>query len=116
MIAACHCINRRKQSGSAFSMNAAIDAGSVTFEGDRLKVYEDAGSSGLKVFRKFCGNCGSPVVSDVQAFAGLLFVKAGTLDDPSWVNPGAEIWCASKLQWANLANDLPKIAGNPPGS
>ena len=93
MVAACHCTHCRKQSGTAFSMNVAVAAESVKISGDTLKTYEDVGTSGLKVLRKFCGNCGSPIASDVKAFAGLLFLKAGTFDDPSWVTPGAEIWC-----------------------
>ncbi|MEZ5738852.1 MAG: GFA family protein [Burkholderiaceae bacterium] len=95
-------------------MNLAVPAETVTFEGDAPKVYEDTGASGLKVLRKFCANCGSPLVSDVKAFSGLLFIKAGTLDDPGWVRPGAEIWCDSKLGWATLGSELPKMPGNPP--
>ena len=114
MVAACHCTHCRKQSGTAYSMNIAVPAASVKLSGDALKTYVDAGTSGLKVLRNFCGNCGSPIASDIEAFPGLLFLKAGTLDDPSWVKPGAEIWCDSKLSWATLGSDLPSMPGNPP--
>lgn len=114
MIAACHCSHCRKQSGSAFSMNIGVPANSVTLSGDSLKVYKDKGASGEDVLRHFCGNCGSPIFSDVKAADGLYFIKVGTLDDSSWVVPGIELWCDSKVAWGTLNDDVPKISQNPP--
>ncbi len=114
MIAACHCTHCRKQSGSAFSVNIGVPASSVTITGDSLKTYEDIGTSGKPVLRNFCGNCGSPIFSDIKATDGLYFIKVGTLDDSSWVVPGAEIWCDSKVSWGALDESLPKMPQNPP--
>lgn len=114
MIAACHCPHCRKQSGSAFSVNIGVPADSVTISGDSLKTYSDKGASGEAVLRKFCGDCGSPILSDITAADGLFFLKVGTLDDSSWVVPGAEIWCDTKVSWGSLSDDLPKMPANPP--
>lgn len=114
MIVACHCTHCQKQSGSAFSMNIGVPGDSVTVTGESFRTYEDTGASGQPILRKFCGNCGSPILSDVKAAGGLYFIKAGTLDDTSWVTPSAEIWCDSKASWGALDDGLPEMPGNPP--
>lgn len=114
MTAACHCTHCQKQTGTEYSVIVSVPADSVSVEGDSLKTYEDTGTSGISVLRKFCGNCGSPVLTDVKAYEGLLFLKAGTLDDPSVVQPGVEIWCDSKIGWGNLGDEIAKVPGNPP--
>lgn len=115
MVATCHCTHCQKQSGSSFSVNLGVPAGSVTLSGDALKIYEDKGTdSGVPMLRKFCSNCGSPILSEVLAAGGLNFIKAGTLDDSSWVVPGAEIWCESKVSWGTPPADSPQMPGNPP--
>lgn len=114
MTAACHCTHCRKQSGTAFSVVIAVPAETVTITGNTLKSYTDMGSSGFPMERKFCGNCGSPILSEPLDTSGLYFIKAGTLDDSSWIKPSAEIWCDSKVSWAALPEALPKIPQNPP--
>ena len=115
MVALCHCTHCRKQSGSAFSMNVGLRADQLQITGDSLATYEDSGSSGMQVLRRFCRNCGSPIVSDVKSMPGMVFVKAGTLDDAGWVQPAVQIWGASKLPWATIPPGLPELPGNPPG-
>lgn len=115
MVVACHCAHCQKQSGSAFSMNLGIPTDQLSVTGESLATYGDQGSSGMPVLRKFCRNCGSQLFAEAKAFPGVLFVKAGSLDDASWVAPTAQIWCASRQPWATLANDLPQIPGNPSG-
>ena len=114
MTVACHCKNCQKQSGTAFSVVLAVPADSLEVTGDSLRTYEETGESGQPVHRKFCGTCGSPIISDVTALEGMLFIKAGTLDDASWVAPASEIWCESKVSWSKLSDDLPQVPGNPP--
>ena len=76
----CHCSHCQRQAGTAFSIIIGIDRKSLHISGD-LKCYEDIGNSGKPVYRKFCGNCGSPIISDVRASPDLLFIKAGTIDN-----------------------------------
>lgn len=116
MVALCHCTHCQKQSGSAFSMNVGVPAAEFRVDGDSISTYEDTGSSGMPVFRRFCRNCGSPIFSDVKSVPGLLFVKAGTLDDASWVKPGIQLWGASRQPWATIDPAVPLVPGNPPAS
>ena len=114
IVAACHCKDCQKQTGTAYSIVMGVPTDSVSMESGTPKSFETTGTSGLPVLRKFCGDCGSPILTDVKAIEGLLFIKGGTLDDTSTVEVGAEIWCDSKAGWAILPEALPKIPGNPP--
>ena len=65
MTAVCHCSHCQTQTSSAFSILVAVPKGSLRIEGKPLRAYETQGESGQPIIRKFCPNCGSPVVSDV---------------------------------------------------
>lgn len=115
MVATCHCTHCQKQSGSAFSVNIAVPKESVSLSGESLREFEDTGTaSGVPMLRKFCSACGSPILSEVLAAGGMNFIKAGTLDDNSWVVPGAEIWCDSRVDWGTVSAEAPKMPANPP--
>jgi len=51
----------------------------------------------------FCGACGTYVWSRYRVVPGdCLFVRAGTLDDPSAVKPDVHIFTRSKVPWLAL--------------
>src|SRR5689334_14024328 len=58
-----------------------------------LKTYADQGDSGKAVNRRFCPDCGSPIITEAEALPDLVIIKAGTLDDTSWLKPTTEIYC-----------------------
>jgi len=114
MVAVCHCASCQKNTGSAFSMNLGVPEDSVTFTGDSLATYADrAGASGKPFYRRFCSRCGSPISGHGEAYAGIVFLKGGTLDDPSWLTPDAHIWCAEKQPWVTLGEEVAQMPGNP---
>ena len=104
--AVCHCSHCQRQSGSAFSVNVIALEGQLSVSGT-LGTYEETGESGDDVFvrRRFCGSCGSPIVSEMVK-TGLIAVKAGTLDERDEVAPTVEVWCVDRQPWV----DLPGIA------
>lgn len=116
MTAVCHCTHCQRQSGTAFSVNVGLPAGSLELQGDQPVTYRDQGTSGLAVMRHFCGKCGSPILSVVEAMPGMDFLKAGTLDDTAWLQPAVAIWCDSAQPWVQLGGEMAKFPGNPPPS
>ena len=102
---ACHCANCQKESGSAFSVNLGFPAQAVSIRG-RLKTYLDQGDSGRPVLRRFCPNCGSSMLSEIQLDPGVAIIKAGTLDDRSIVRPQRHIFCDSRQGWFGLPDDV----------
>jgi hypothetical protein len=110
--AVCHCKNCQKQAGTSSSVVVAIPASAFSVTGP-MKTFEDTGDSGKPVHRNFCPDCGSPITSVVDAMPGLTFIKAGTLDDPSWLKPTMEVYCDSAQPWITYAGGLQKFAKMP---
>jgi hypothetical protein len=100
MIATCSCRNCQKQAGSALSVIAMVAQSSMELSGT-LSTYEDKGESGDAVFRKFCGKCGSPILTEVPSASaqGIAIIKAGTLDNSTDVQPSLHYWTCSAPSW-----------------
>ena len=114
MTAICHCENCQRQTGTAFSIIVAVPEDSITFQqDDTLTEYIDHSASGKKVWRKFCQNCGSPILSLVENTPGLGIIKAGTLNDTSWLNPTIEFWCESSQPWLEFGDQMTQYDKNP---
>jgi hypothetical protein len=109
--ATCQCSNCQKQAGSALSIISLVRSDTLEVTGE-LTVYEDKGDSGGTVFRKFCGKCGSPIISDIPAMEaqGIRIIKAGTLDDRSGLNPQAHYYCDSGQDWMVLPEGGARMA------
>lgn len=98
MTAVCHCTHCQKQSGGVFSTNLVVPESDFSQQGE-TKVYQDTGDSGQAVYRHFCGDCGSPILSKVAAMPGLCMVKVGTLDDFSGITPAIEVYTDHAAAW-----------------
>lgn len=112
LTAVCHCSHCQKQTGTSFSILVGVPNEALSIQGD-LKTFLDTGTSGKPVHRKFCPECGSPIVSVVDEVPGLSFIKAGTLDDTNWLKPTVEIWCRSAQPWVTLSEDTRKSDTSP---
>ena len=112
----CHCKNCQKQAGTAFSIVVAVPKPAFSVVG-ALKTYTDHGDSGKAVSRQFCPDCGSPILSEVEVMPDVAIIKAGTLDDTSWLQPTMEIYCDSAQPWVKLGGDMKRFAKmpGPPG-
>jgi hypothetical protein len=109
----CHCRNCQKQAGSAFSINVAVPKQALSIKGT-LKTYADKGDSGKAVSRRFCPDCGSPIISEAEALPDVVIIKAGTLDDTSWLNPTTEIFCDSAQPWVQLGGGMQRFSKSRP--
>lgn len=101
--AVCHCDHCQRQSGGAFSVNLVAHESQLSVSGE-LSTYEDRGEHGdaVYVLRRFCGSCGSPVVSALTGREGVIAVKAGLLDDKRSVTPTVQVWCEHRQPWVDL--------------
>ena len=103
MVGTCHCKHCQRQAGSAFSILVAVPRDGLTFEGT-LTQYDDDSASGNPVYRKFCGTCGSPVFTETPGgdAQGMMFIKAGTLDESKDLIPTVHFWTSSAQDWVIL--------------
>lgn len=108
LTAICHCSHCQRQSGSAFSVIAAVAKNSFSQTGE-CKVYFDKGDSGNSVERHFCEDCGSPIYSLSEALPEMVLIKAGTLDDCSTLKPEIEVFCSSKIPFSPFLENTQKF-------
>ncbi len=97
----CHCTECQAQSSSAFGMSLRVMASGVEFEGNYNSYLRDEGNP-LAVEGIFCPNCGTRVVHQDRGEDSGSSVKAGTLDDKSWLKPVGHIWASSAQKWLVL--------------
>src|SRR5689334_5414167 len=97
--AICHCTHCARQGGSLFSMICGVPAANFRITRGEMTVYRDTADSGNTVERKFCNTYGSPIISDVHAMPGMVFVKAGTLDDWRRFRPTLEVYRSRTAEW-----------------
>ena len=109
----CHCTDCQRSTGSAFATFCLVPEASFRTSSGTPRFYGVTGTSGGNVERGFCGDCGSPLFSRVAMAPGFLFVKAGALDDASWISPASSFWGASAQPWATPASGLAVHEGNP---
>ena len=76
--------------------------------------YESIADSGNRMHRRFCPMCGVHLFSQAETRPHLIFVRAGTLDDPEIAQPAATIWTASAPSWACIDESLPSWEGQAP--
>ena len=99
--AACHCTDCQRQTGNPFSAIVGVPRDAFEVEGDSIATYTTTGDDhGGDTDRSFCSTCGSPVFSNAAVMPEVTFVKAGSLDDASWLQPVAEAWTSSAQPWS----------------
>src|SRR4030081_3252759 len=79
-IGVCHCKNFQKD------VVVAVPQSAVSIQGSP-RTYTSKGDSGMDYVRRLCPNCGSKILSEPAALPGIAALRAGTLDDNSWVKP-----------------------------
>ena len=107
----CHCRDCQYASGGAFSTIVVVATNALEMKGE-LSGFTVTADSGNQLTRKFCPNCGTPILSELHSQPNLMVLKAGTLDDPSWLKPSFSIWTASGQPWSEEIHELPKFAKN----
>ena len=76
--------------------------------------HSSVAESGNLMLRRFCASCGTPLFSVAEARPHLIFVRAGTLDDPEVARPAMTIWTEEAPTWACIDARIPSIEGQPP--
>lgn len=103
----CHCRDCQRQVGSAFVVNALIEADRIEVEGAGPEPVSMPTESGRPhdVYR--CAVCQTALWSDYGRRPSLRFVRVCTLADPAALAPAAHIFTRSKLPWVNLPEEVP---------
>ncbi len=109
-MAACHCKECQRQSGSAFGMSMPVKTDSLKVTGLTKQVTRTA-DSGNEVAGVFCPECGVRIFHALKSAQDVVSLKPGTLDDTSWLRPGAFIWMKSAQGWVPVPDDVKALEG-----
>jgi hypothetical protein len=105
-VSACHCLNCKKRSGSAFAVQARWPSAQVQIEGTS-KTFVKVADSGNRATFHFCPDCGSDVYYAIDGkFDDLVAIPLGAFDDPYFATPGFSVWEERKHDWVELVGDL----------
>ncbi len=108
----CHCTDCQKMTGSGKATILFVPTEALTINED-YKTYTVTGTDGSHVTRGFCPECGSQVISFVEEMQAVKFIKAGTLDDSSWVTVESSFWGSSAQPWSPVDDSVPSFTRNP---
>jgi len=95
------------------TVNVCFPSEAVAVKGE-LREFPLVADSGNPMLRRFCPQCGTHVFTSTTARPHLVFVRAGTLDDPELAHPAMTIWTRSAPSWACFDERIPKVEGQPP--
>ena len=108
----CHCIDCQKSTGSGKATILMLPSKAIKMEGE-LKFHTTTTASGRNMNRGFCRECGSPVLSFIEEMPEVKFVKAGSLDDSSWLKIDSSFFSSSAHSWSPIDEDIPSFTHNP---
>jgi hypothetical protein len=103
----CHCRDCQRQTGSAFVINALIEADRVEVLSGPPHAVTVPTDSGRPHIIQRCQTCQIAVWSHYGGGTRLSFVRVGTLDDSAAFAPDVHIFTRSKLPWVRLPDGVP---------
>jgi len=107
----CHCRWCQRETGSAFALNAAIEASEVTLLRGSPEQVDTPSNSGKGQFISRCPHCKLALWSNYSGAGNSLhFVRVGTLDEPDHLPPDVHIFTASKQPWVILPPQTPAFS------
>jgi hypothetical protein len=101
LVYTCHCRDCQRLTSSAFSLGIVVSEAGFRVSGVEPRPLQRMPDSGRLNTRLVCPECGSWVYSPPRD--GVIRVRAGTLDDTSWLRPTRHIWTRSKQPWVSFA-------------
>lgn len=106
----CHCRWCQRETGSAFVMNAMIEADRVRILAGAPEIVLAPSESGKGQRIARCPACRIALWSHYAGGGDTFrFVRVGSLDDPDRFPPEVHIFTASKQPWVILPPDVPAV-------
>lgn len=106
----CHCTWCQRESGSAFALNAMIEADRVELTAGEVEPIDtpSASGKGQKIWR--CPECKVAIWSNYAGSGDKVrFMRVGTLDNPAAMPPDIHIFTSTKQPWVVLPEGTPAV-------
>jgi hypothetical protein len=112
LVYTCHCKDCQRLTSSAFSLGIIVAESALLLSGVEPRPLQRMADSGRTNTRLVCPECGCWVCSPPRD--GVARVRAGTLDDTSWLRPTRHIWTRSKQPWVTFGEGDQVFEAQPP--
>jgi hypothetical protein len=107
----CHCRWCQRETGTAFALNAMIEADRVELLAGEVETVNTPSNSGKGQKISRCPRCRIAVWSNYAGAGDAAhFVRVGTLDEPDRMPPDIHIFTMSKQPWVALPAGTPAVA------
>ena len=104
-VSACHCLDCKKRSGSAFAVQARWPVEQFQSAGTS-KTWIQRADSGNRITHHFCPECGAGLFYMIEnKFDGLIAIPLGAFDDPYFVAPKFSVWEERKNDWVEILGE-----------
>ena len=101
----CNCTDCQTASGSAFALNMPILTKDFHVLQGEPKGWRRPSPTGADVTSWFCGDCGGRIYGERAGRPETINIRAGTLDDTTWLVPIAHMFMRSAQSWTLPAAD-----------
>lgn len=108
----CHCTWCQRETGSAFVLNALIEAKELSLSAGDLDQVATPSNSGQGQTICRCKKCKVALWSYYSGLGSdMAFLRVGTLDYPELCPPDIHIFTSTKLPWISLNDGIPAVPG-----
>jgi hypothetical protein len=112
LVYTCHCTHCQRITSSAFSIGITVPETAFRLSGIEPRPLQRIADSGRTNTRWVCPECAVWLASPPRD--GLIRIRAGTLDDTSWLTPTRHIWTRSKQPWVTFPEGDEIFPAQPP--
>lgn len=109
----CHCTVCQTQTTSAFSLVMPVLRTDFELLCGEPAAWARETPSGKVVPQRFCRDCGTRVFTEPPGGPHSLTLRAGTLDDTSWLHPIAAYWTRSAQPWVVIDPEVLRYETQP---
>ncbi len=96
MMINCHCTDCQQATGSVHGTMIFVEEDKISMSGTPGE-FQHPADSGNTLTKLFCSNCGSQVAGKNSGRAGVMGLRAGTLDQKELIDPGINVYCGSAV-------------------
>ena len=102
----CYCTQCQRAQGNPFASVIPIRTADFHLESGAELIQHFESSPGKE--RCFCGTCGCHLFSKAAHRPGMIFVRAGSLDDDPQIRPQHHFWVSAKAPWYEICDAVPQ--------
>jgi len=112
-VSQCCCKDCQKATGTGHTTIIGVHNSQLVLDGE-VTTFTNSGETGGSVTRHFCGRCAGRLFTSGDLPGEFIMVQAGSLDDPSLVEPESVIYLKDAPIWDRFDPALPQFEAMQP--